>query len=271
MKFQLKALAAALVLAAVAVPAQASIDATESGNGSLILTVIDKVTNVSAFFDLGKNYLDFNQVAAAGAVSSVTASGTAFSWDLASNADYSSAWNSFLGASTLANTQWAITAGDNLGAGAGSRGYVTTFVSAGASTTGSSVITATGNFQSFVSNAAVGAGSTMLSADNGAVYLPVATPYYGSGKNNGTGPVAMGYIGTSLGVVQQVTGASSFVPSTQTVFGNGAQFTLASNGALTYTTNPITAPVPEADTWAMMMVGLGLMGFMARRRNRNQA
>ena len=26
------------------------------------------------------------------------------------------------------------------------------------------------------------------------------------------------------------------------------------------------APVPEADTWAMMLAGLGLMGFIARRR-----
>ena len=26
------------------------------------------------------------------------------------------------------------------------------------------------------------------------------------------------------------------------------------------------APVPEADTWAMLLAGLGLLGFMARRR-----
>jgi hypothetical protein len=80
----------------------------------------------------------------------------------------------------------------------------------------------------------------------------------------------MGLIGTSLGVVQQVVGASSFVNSTQTVFGNGAQFTLATNGSLSYSTTA-TAPIPEADTSAMMLVGLGLMGFIARRRNRNQA
>ena len=44
-------------------------------------------------------------------------------------------------------------------------------------------------------------------------------------------------------------------------------------GADTYLTiaqAPVAA-VPEADTSAMMLAGLGLMGFIARRRNRKQA
>jgi PEP-CTERM motif len=39
---------------------------------------------------------------------------------------------------------------------------------------------------------------------------------------------------------------------------------LSATGALTYTNN--VAAVPEADTWAMMMLGLGFMGFVSRRR-----
>jgi hypothetical protein len=31
----------------------------------------------------------------------------------------------------------------------------------------------------------------------------------------------------------------------------------------------LAAPVPEPETWAMLMAGLGLMGFMARRRRKN--
>jgi len=38
-------------------------------------------------------------------------------------------------------------------------------------------------------------------------------------------------------------------------------WTLASNGTLTY-----AAPIPEAETYALMLAGLGLVGFMARRR-----
>jgi hypothetical protein len=33
----------------------------------------------------------------------------------------------------------------------------------------------------------------------------------------------------------------------------------------------VTTPVPEAETYAMMLVGLGLVGFMVRRRNRSAA
>ena len=269
MKFQLKALAVALALAAVAVPAQAAIDLNNTGNGSFILTVLDKVANVSATFDLGKNYLDFNQVAAAGAVSSVLASGTSFTWDLAGNADYSAAWTSFLSASTLANTTYAILGGDNLGSGAGSRGYITTYAGPGASTTTTSLLTALGNADTFNTNIAFGATgpSNMNTAVNGAAFSTPATVFYGSKKNNGTGVVAEGAIGTSLGVVQSVSAAANLSPVSNTLFGNGAQFTLASNGALSYTTNAVvTPPVPEADTWAMMLLGLGFMGFVARRR-----
>jgi hypothetical protein len=46
----------------------------------------------------------------------------------------------------------------------------------------------------------------------------------------------------------------------------GDVWNLSSTGKLTYTTS--VAAVPEADTSAMMLLGLGLMGFIARRRTR---
>lgn len=44
--------------------------------------------------------------------------------------------------------------------------------------------------------------------------------------------------------------------------GSGAKFTRAE---LTYSAAP-TAPVPEPETYAMLLAGLGLMGAIARRR-----
>jgi hypothetical protein len=41
---------------------------------------------------------------------------------------------------------------------------------------------------------------------------------------------------------------------------------LGSNGLLTYTATTVAA-VPETNTWAMAMLGLGFMGFVARRRS----
>ena len=61
MKFQLKALAAAMVLAA-AVPAQAALDLGTTGNSSMSIAVFDRVANVSALFDLGKSYSDFSVI-----------------------------------------------------------------------------------------------------------------------------------------------------------------------------------------------------------------
>jgi PEP-CTERM motif len=262
MKFQLKALAAAAILAA-SVPAQAAIDATASGNGSMILTVLDTISGASAAFDLGKNYLDFNQVATAGAVSNVTNPGTSFSWDLAGNADYSGAWSQFLTASASdANIRYAITAGDNLGSGIGSRGYITTYAGAGAATTTNQVITALGNFDTYTANLAVLAGSTTITAANGAAFQAPNTTFYNGNKNNNTGPLATGLLGSSLGVIQSVAAASTLSAPSNTIFGNGAFFNLSSTGTLVYS----VAAVPEADTWAMMMLGLGFMGFVARRK-----
>lgn len=271
MKFKFKALAAALALAA-AVPAHATMDLASTGNGSMVLTVLDTVANVSASFDLGKNYMDFNSVATAGAVSTVNNAGTSFAWNLASNADYSSAWTAFMAASTAANRTYAITAADNLGAGAGSRGYISTYVSAGAATTTSAVITAVGNFDTYLgTQSIIGNHASVL---NGSAEQAPATFFYGSSKNNGTGPVVAGAFDSTLGVVQTVVSASSFTNATNTVFSNASgfsTFTLLSNGSLSYAAAGAVAAVPEADTSAMMLAGLGLMGFIARRRNRKQA
>ena len=42
----------------------------------------------------------------------------------------------------------------------------------------------------------------------------------------------------------------------------------ASSGATLYRTGdaPITSPIPEPETYALMLAGLGMLGFMARRR-----
>jgi hypothetical protein len=60
------------------------------------------------------------------------------------------------------------------------------------------------------------------------------------------------------------------------MFGNGGEFhihmddiSFTSNGQMKsqmYTIEMVTAPIPEPETYALMLAGLGLVGFMARRR-----
>ena len=279
MKFQLKALAAAMVLA-TAVPAQAAIDLGTTGNGSFTLAVFDRVANVSALFDLGKNYSDFSVIGTSFADSNVDAEGTNFAWDLTSG-DYATAWSTFTGLTTAANWQFAVLGTDNAGSGAGSRGLISTLnqaaVSAittnplgaqittwdnylGTNTVDASVIYQ--NHGSLISPTGIANGASV-----GNVGLGSVVNYFGGGKANaGSNSVVVGNVGQSLAIYQNVYGSGPFTATASTIFGNNAAFTFTANGALTYTTNDPVVVVPEADTWAMMLLGLGFMGFAARRK-----
>jgi hypothetical protein len=50
------------------------------------------------------------------------------------------------------------------------------------------------------------------------------------------------------------------------------QFNLLAGGHYngSYNISPITTPVPEPETYGMMLVGLGLMGTIALRRQKNR-
>ena len=74
-------------------------------------------------------------------------------------------------------------------------------------------------------------------------------------------------LGSSMDFYKYVSKGTKFSSlATQTAFATGGDadyFTLSNTGVLTYTA---VAAVPEADTYAMMLAGLGLVGFMVRRR-----
>ena len=276
MKFQLKAIAAALALA-VTLPAHAAIDKAISGNSSLTLTLLDRIGTISATFDLGKNYSDFSvspNVAANTAVnggflsSGIDAAGTSFSWNL-TQGDYAAAWTSFLSVGTLANTTWGVLAADVLGNGTGARGYITTASAAGSPIPSAFVSTDGGNLDVYLSAVNYDPNNvvtTHTSAANGGSTAIAGQSYAGSaviaadGALSGKGPITMNAIGLDSRVIQLST-TTSTGQANQYTFANNAHFNLSSTGVLTY-----AAAVPEADTWAMMFMGLGLMGFIARRK-----
>ena len=274
MKFQLKALVAALALVA-AVPAQAAINNPITGNGSLVLTVFDAANNISALFDLGFNYSDFSLGGTSFAPSNALSAN--YTWDLTKNGlnngiqgDYATAWSTFAATANEAGASWAVVAGDNLGSGAGSRGYISTFTNTGVldpfNTT--ATVGALGNLKTYTDAAGVAPVQNHSTALNGGSVSLITTPgyylpYYNADKNANTGEIAIGAINSSLDFIQRTAGASAAVQATNIIY-TGAKFTLTSAGQLNYTT--LAAPIPEADTWAMMLLGLGFMGFVARRK-----
>ncbi|NOT67549.1 MAG: PEP-CTERM sorting domain-containing protein [Methylophilaceae bacterium] len=260
MNFKMKAIVAAIALTASMSASAAMELATPAGHSSLILTVLDTTAGVSATFDLGYNKDTFSQT-------------TNNSWNL-STGNYASAWTSFWNTATAANTQYAVYAGDNLGGVvAGDKSIFTTAGVAVLPTTGNAPL---GNQQTAFdlyitasnllgNHGTVADGASFADAVTGGnAYAGKGVAYSTSGKIGGAGGDTNGLIGTDLNVwnIVRATGLNA----TTTKLSVGAinpAFNLATTGALTYT----AAVVPEANTWAMMLAGLGLLGFVARRRS----
>lgn len=265
----------ALVLAAVATlatsgAANAAFTNAASGDSSLFLTVLDNNNNISALFDLGQVFSSFQ-------ASAVSAPGTSFSWNLATG-NYADAWNTFLGTADTSVSKFAVYAGDSTGATTpGANGFVTTYNSGSTVITNSEMVQSFGNSERYLNaNSTLGnhasvenGGSTAIAGNAFAETLMYGTN--GKVGNNGNF-VATGLFDTSLGVISVIRSSTSPLgKATIATYGNeygNAAFTFSSNGVLTYTVGsaPVTA-VPEPESYAMMLAGLGLMGFMVRRRN----
>jgi hypothetical protein len=108
-----------------------------------------------------------------------------------------------------------------------------------------------------------------------------SNPTSGLQSSTGTGFAVTGLIDprTFLGSTLEAEGAVDFSitwADKLVDFGNGGQFKIVMdrldfdfNGQTldqTYHIELITAPVPEPETYALMLAGLGLVGFVARRR-----
>lgn len=274
MKFQYKALVAALALSAAAVPAQAGVQkAVLNGDSSMVLTLLDFSSNVSAMFDLGYTYSQFNQlVVDAHTNGTLNAGGLtkSLSFDLTSG-DYADAWNTFSGLVNPANVKWAVYAADGQGTGVGAQGDITTYKSGANLTATTQLTTAIANFNGYVNNAGftgnhltVADGAGVTTSNTSLAFAGRATAYGSTGRVNAAGHVSMNTLDTSMTVVQRLTGANAGQPVSFSTLGQNNKnflFTMSSTGTLDF-----VVPVPEADSYAMLLAGLGVAGLVARRR-----
>lgn len=273
MKFQLKALVAALALSAASLSAQAAMNNAGSGDSSLILTVLDNNANISATFDLGYNYSTFSDLVSA------ANSGT-FSWDL-TGGNYGSAWSTYWATASAADTKWAIYAADGTGNGVGARGMITTVSGGSNLSLTTQLVNSISGFEPYINtnnniNALGTAGATSnhdvvangaSTATGGAAFAESAA-YGTAGRVNGAGYVATTGLDQSMTVVQLLSGANNTARITTSTLGNSEgnyNFSLSSAGVLSFNV-PTVTPVPEADSYAMLLAGLGVMGLVARRR-----
>ncbi|ABE50673.1 PEP-CTERM sorting domain-containing protein [Methylobacillus flagellatus] len=243
----------ALVVAAVATMSisGAANAFDRGGDSSVFLTLLDRTNNISAVFDLGLNYHTFTP--------DVINTSGGFSWDLSAG-EYADTWNTFFATADASSTKWAVAAFDNLGNNrvAGEFGFITT-VRDGAALPDpmvTNVITqVTGPMNNYlVANERNGNVSTSGQGYAGYVY---------SGEHGslwGRGPQSLAEFGAEQSLVQYLSGAGVIGRGSVVPYDEVVSIRLDANGAL------ILAAVPEPETYALLLAGLGLVGVAARRR-----
>jgi len=289
------ALPLALVAALGAGSAQAAIENannTTQGNSSVLFVAVDVNSNIALTVDLGLRMSDFTNSNAL--TSDLT---SPITWDFAANTTtapvtgtngWTTAYEAFKATQSGNDFLWGVVAADQiigtsitasnaiLGRGLLATGNVTLDEMLAANTS-TPTGTAIGNFINFAagsnnfgSHRTVDNGANTATASDGGVWLPdLMGGTFGGGALTWSYLIANGVSSTFQWQQQLV--ANPVVRQ----FGNPITTDDFSPAPITFTfdiaTNQlILAPVPEPGTYAMLLAGLGAVGFMARRR-RNKA
>ncbi len=257
MKLKMTMAAVAVAMASFAGQASADVATAASGNGELVFSIWDATVGAESSYtrDLGMTITSFMSGVSTG-----------------------QSWN-FLADATLAGwmtgktgLKWNIAAGDNVSA----HTYITSTPSTFDNFAGSTSFTSSQarnlglGLDTYLGGVNVATPGT-LAADNLSVQINgkatggYAGNFGGSWGSKLTIVDSSGLVGQSLNLYKITAlasgGTSTAAPFTQLKFGtNDYTATFTNTGTLTI------AAVPEADTWAMLLAGLGLMGFIARRR-----
>jgi len=287
--FRLKALAVAAV-ATLSGPALAAIEGGATGNGELLLNVryyggssaTSGGDDISGLFDLGFRMDDM--------LAQNGQAGFNKSWDLTSGA-YGASWNqlmSFVGPANAPLVEFSVIALDNTDFGTigGSR-YLTTMNVDTAPKLATRPLVAFQNMEKYI-DANNSRGTHATDANGASVATPTDAPDTFFGTINGFGQGDNWLANTTADTTQPLgteqnfwflttSSLSSYAQAVKTPFGvdlnndgsigvgEFSKFKLTENGVLTFT-SPSVSPIPEADTWAMLLAGLGMLGMIVRRR-----
>lgn len=256
MNFSLKSIAVAVTLAVAAAGANAAIDDGSSGNGELFFSAWD--ANGSYTLDLNVSIDAFEAaLAAPGAFNQLWAADTKLV--------------SFLSTADQSSLQWNVVAGD----ADGEARLLTTFSTLGSSkiknSTGTNAVGALGQFAIAV-NGELAAGADSLAVTN------LSPAYAGQdafgNKINGAlnfsnaGTLAANSYDNGLSFLGATMVDATTARADYNVYADGADSVKVwLDGSGLHMASAVAA-VPEPSEYAMLLAGLGMIGFMARRNKR---
>lgn len=256
MKFSLKSIAAAVVLAAAATGANAAIDNGAGGNGELFFSAWDGATSYS--YDLNVSIDAFE-----------TSKNAAGLYSFTSGSDFTSSFSSWVSTANVSALEWNILATDT----AGQRRIL--------STVGAAVMPATNKGADVLRGAALNIQTTITAINNlplvgnsGVTTSPGAASYAGTMSSfypkfnfDTTGTLAANSFANGLAFQKTTGNATGLVAGINTAYVDetvAVRAWVASDNTLHI---GAVAAVPEPESYAMLLAGLGMIGFMARRRN----
>lgn len=256
MKLKLTVLAAVLVASGAA---NAAINNGNNGNGELFFNAWDGTQSYTRDLNLSQD---------------------AFEAALAAPGSFSQSWSgdalfsTFLSTANLATLQWNIFSTET----AGARRIMTTFNGVNFGNKGNDVIrSSAAGVQAFLN----GANTALAGADSYISSSNTAAAYAGRSNSpvNKNGANLLGYVttgdasnnsfATGIGFQRVDALATGIAKSTYTPYADGGtDMRVYLNGS---TLTMQVAAVPEPETYAMLLAGLGLIGSIARRRARRAA
>lgn len=255
MKFSLKSVAAALVLAASAASASAAIDNGANGNGELFFSAWDGQSSYSYDLNVSIDAFETNK----------NASGQL---NLSYGSDFTSSFSSWLSTANTASLKWNILATDT----SGQRRLL--------ATVGAATLPAT-NYTADVLRTAALNEQTAINAINGtlvgnsgvttsaaaASYAGTMASFYTRFNFNTTGTLAANSFNSGLAFEKTTANATGLTAGVNTAYsddGVAVRAWLASDNTLHI---GAVAAVPEPSEYALMLAGLGMIAAIARRRN----